>query len=224
MPSLDLEQGPKSLSRYDVVGEHGKRPNRFVTHVALHYGDKCLVEADEEVSAVHMRPPLKQDDAMSAHVAGQVPLTNDEIKELDAWIEEVADEYHTANIHHSRNRQYIIDPPWEDQNDPNTGVRRYRRYSCTGFVLDAHMQVEIALLPIDANEDVDVQSLPLIDRSTIVSAYGENPSTGRLHRWGLSGNGPWRLALAAYVMHALNRSTTEIRQKPYRPQEGDGRF
>ena len=96
MPALDLEQGPQSLSRYDVVGMHADRQRRFVMHVGLHDADNRSVEVDDDVNAVHMRPPLKHGEAIKAHVAGLVPLTIDEIKEISAWIEEIDDEYHAS--------------------------------------------------------------------------------------------------------------------------------
>jgi len=217
MPALDLEQGPQSLSRYDVVGMHADRQRRFVMHVGLHDADNRSVEVDDDVSAVHMRPPLKHGEAIKAHVAGHVPLTNDEIKEISAWIEEIADEYHASGA--NAIRQYVVDPPWEDEADPNTGVRRYRRYSCAGFVLDSHLQVDIELLKIDAG------ALPEVDQDTIASAYPEALRyRKRLREFGLRGNGPWKIVLAGYVLHALRRPTEQIREEPYQAQSGDEQF
>jgi len=217
MPALDLEQGPRSLSRYDVVGMHADEQGRFVTHVGLHDADNRSVKMGDDISAVHIRPPLELGAAVTAHVAGHVPLTNDEIKEISAWIAEIADEYQTAGA--EKRHQYVIDPPWEDKVDSNTGIRRYRRYSCAGFVLDSHLQVDIALLNIDTG------ALPEVDRHTITSAYPEvREHPGLLRLFGLGGNGPWKIVLAGYVLHALDRPTEQIRQEPYKAQAGDERF
>ena len=217
MPALDLEHGPQILSRYDVVGTHADRQIRFVTHVGLHNADNRSVEVDDDISAVHMRPPLKQGEAIKAHVAGHVPLTNDEIKEVSAWIEEIADEYHESGA--DARRQFVVDPLWKDEVDPNTGVRRYRRYSCAGFVLDAHRQVGLELLKIDAD------ALPEVDRRIIESAYPEAREHPRLlTQCGLKGNGPWQIVLPGYVLHALGRSTKHIRQGPYQAQPGNEQF
>lgn len=140
MPAIDLTDGPKRLSRYDVLGVRAGGHSRFVTHVGLHDAENRSIGAGDAISAVHMRPPLRQGDTIPAHVAGHVPLTNDEIREIACWIEEIADEY-DASAARARSCQFVIDPPWKDEPDPNTGVRRYRRYSCAGFVLDAHRQV-----------------------------------------------------------------------------------
>lgn len=218
MPATVLSQEPRTLFRHNVVGERtaGQTPS-FVTHVGLLDADNLSVKANDGVSAVHMRPPLEQGGTIKAHVAGHVPLTNDEIKGISAWIEEVADEYHTSGV--NTIRQYIIDPPWKDETDPNTGVRRYRRYSCAGFVLDAHRRVDIELLKIDT------ETLPEVDQQKIASAYpGVARSSRLLTRCGLKGNGPYRIVLAGYVLHALNRPTNQIRRGPYQAQSGDEQF
>lgn len=116
-----------------------------------------------------------------------------------------------------RRDQYIIDPPYKDECDPNTGVRRYRRYSCAGFVIDGYRQVNIELLQLDAS------SLPEVDRQTIESAYA-GVSRELLDQFGLHGDGPWRIILAGYVLHALDRSTDDIHKQPYKAQSGDESF
>ncbi len=217
MPILDLARGPHTLSRYDVIGMYADKERRLIAHVGLHDADRCSAEAEDDVYAVHMRPPLGRGEAMKVHVAGHVPLTSDEIKELSAWIAEVADEYHTAGA--ERTRQYVVDPPWKDEVDPNTRVRRYRRYSCVGFVLDGYRQVSIELLKIEAAE------LPEVDRHTIAAIYPMAGQQSRLlPKFGLCGDGPWRVVLPGYVLHALNRTSAQIRQKPYCAEFGNERF
>ncbi len=217
MPAIDLTRGSKTLSRYDVVGVRSESLDRFVIHVGLLDEDKCSLEAGGTLSAVHMRPPLKQGDTIQVNVAGHVPLTNDEWKIIETWLVKIADEYKKLGV--GARDQFMIHPHWKDECDPKTGVRRYRRYSCAGFVLDAHQQVNIELLNID--EGV----LPAVDRQVIISAYPNvEGHPDRLRSWGLEGTGPWRLVLAGYVLHALNRPTDQIRQDPYRAKEGDHNF
>jgi hypothetical protein len=217
MPTIDLTEGRQTLSCYNVVGQRAEGQTRFVIHVGLLDEDSQSVEAGGEVSAVHMRPPLKQGEAIKVHVAGHVPLTNDEIKEVSAWIEEIKDEYQESGV--GKRCQYIIDPPWKDEYDPDTGVRRYRRYSCAGFVLDAHRQVGIELLKIDEG------TLPDVYPQAIKSAYPDAIRySGRLRRYGLEGGGPWKVVLAGYILHALNRPTGQIRREPYQAKCGDEQF
>jgi len=217
MPASNLTSERQRLSRFDIVGSYAENAIRFVRHVGLFNSDIQMVKANDDVSAVHMQPPLI-DKPMKAHVVGRVPLTNEDVQEIAAWIKGTTDEYERSKATDKR-RQYIIDPPWQDVRDPNTGVRRYRRYSCAGFVLDSHLQVNIELLQLDS------QALPEVDRETITSAYfgsGRHPRS--LAMFGLQGDGPWRIVLPGYVLHALNRPSDQIRKQPYRAQRGNERF
>ncbi len=212
MPTFNFDQGPQMLSLYDVVGQRTDGQTRFVKHVGLFGEDNQSVKIGDEVSVLHMGPPLEQGGAIKVHVAGHVPLTNDEIKIIDTWFEKIVDEYPRLP-----EEQFVIRPPWKDQRDSNNGSRRYRRYSCAGFVLDSHRQVDIELLQIDEG------SLPDVYPQTIMLAYGLNPGP-LLSAFGLEGDGPWKVVLAGYVLHALNRTTNQIRQEPYQAKEGDEQF
>lgn len=219
MPAFDLSQGSQTLARYDVVGMHSDDPPRFVRHVGLFDGDASSVSVNEKVKVAHMGPPLETRRRIRAQAIGRVPLTNDEVKQIEARIEEIADEYESEGAH--RRQQYIVDPPWQDVRDPNTDVRRYRRFSCAGFVLDAHSQVDIELL------DLDNSVLPEVDKETLQLAYADVDVARKgadLERYGVGGEGPWRIVLAGYVLHALNRPSELIRQEPYQAQSGDELF
>jgi len=155
---------------------------------------------------------------MSAHAAGSVPLTVDGISEIEVWMAIIQDEYDVASAR--RFGQYVVHPPFDDVRDANTGVRRFRRFSCTGFVLDAHRQVGIELLVLD--EAV----LPELSESDLVSAY---PEITRVPaelpaKLGVHGEGPWRVVHAGYVRHALNRPSDAIRAQPHRARPTDSRF
>ncbi len=211
MPAIDLDQGPQTLSLYDVVGQRAEGQTRFVKHVGLLDEDNQSVKMGDEVRVLHMGPPLEQ-GTIKVHVVGRVQLRNDEIKIISTWFEKIVDEYPRLP-----ERQYVIRPPWKDEYDSNTKTRRYRRYSCAGFVLDSHRQVDIELLQIDDG------SLPDVYPKTIKLAYGWNPGP-LLSAFGLEGDGPWKVVLAGYVLHALNRPTNQIRQEPYQAKEGDEQF
>jgi hypothetical protein len=215
MPAFVLTCENQTLERYDVVGEHSAGTARFVKHVALHKGAACAISLGQRVTVVHMGPPLQTDGEVAPHAAGRVPLTVSEIAQISVWVDQVADEHKRAGT--GPTRQYVIDPPWQDRRDPNTGVRRYRRYSCAGFVLDAHHQVGIKLL------DLDKTALPDVYEKTLRSAYPDAP-IHRLRAFGLLGKEPWRIVLGGYVLHSLSRPSTEIRIQPYRAREGDEQF
>lgn len=217
MPAFDLAAQTATLSRFDVVGEHSETSSGFVGHVALLNTDRCEVNYLDTVDVVHMKPPLRTGDSVRAHIAGRVPLTNDQIKRVENWIAREAEEFLEAKA--TRVEQYVIRPPWRDFRDPNTRTRRFRRYSCAGLVLYAYRQVDVELLVIDKD------ALPEVTREAIKTAY---PRAFRhpdlLAKWGLEGDGPWRIVLAGYVLHALDRSSAEIRAEPYVAQVGDEVF
>ncbi len=217
MPAFDLSQGSQTLARYDVVGQHSDDVPNFIRHVGLFDGEASKVSVDEEVDVAHMGPPLETGRGIRVHTVGRIPLTNDEIKQIEARIEEIADEYEAEDV--DRKRQYIVDPPWHDVRDSVTGVRRYRRFSCAGFVLDSHLQIDIELLNLDDGV------LPEVDKKMLESAYPDVVRKGAdLEDYGVGGDGPWRIVLAGYVLHALNRPSERIRHEPYQAQSGDELF
>jgi hypothetical protein len=217
LPAFDLSRGKQELRRCDVVGRRTETPLGFVRHVALLNDDQRDIGSGQVASVRHMGPPLETRGQLSIHVGGRVPLTTAEVTAIETWVEKIADEYREAGANGFK--QYTIRPHWVDHRDPNTGVRRYRRYSCAGFVLDGHNQVDIRLL------NTDEENLPEVDRQTLSLAYPEFLDHPRILReMGIQGGGPWRVVLAGYVLHSLARSTEEIRGHPYQPQPGDEFF
>ena len=217
MPNIDLVQGMRDVHRYDVIGEYGNPNQQFVTHVGLCGNTIPNVKSGIQATITHMKPPLVLAGSMHVHAAGEVPLTNEERKEIAAFIEETKDEYKEAKV--KGLHQFVVDPPWEILRDKNTEITRCRRYSCAGFVLYAHQQIEIKLLDIQKN------SLPPVGFSVLTTAYpwisGRRSSLGR---YGLKGNGPWQIVLPGYVLHSLARSEKDIRTKSYVAQNGDERY
>lgn len=214
MPAFAFSRQPQPARRYDVIGVHSATLSGFVRHVALFNNDGGTVCVDQDVDVVHMGPPLDRHGKAKASVMGVVPLTNDEVREIEIWIAGIDDEYARSRV--PPLRQYIIKPPWQDW--PPNGVRRYRRYSCAGFVLDAYRRVDIHLL------ELDEQSLPPVDKNTLCAAYPEAANPRRHPRLDLPATGPWRIVLAGYVLHALNRDQQQIRQSSYRAQPGNEQF
>ena len=220
MPAFDLAEQTATLTRFDIVGEHFETPPGFVKHVALLNTDDLEVSFADIVDVVHMGPPLATDGKVIAHVAGRIPLTVSEMKIVRVWIEKIKREYTARGVWNDKRQQYVIRPQWQDRRDPNTGIVRYRRYSCAGFVLDAYRQVRVSLLVTHEG------SLPEVTKETLEDVY---PGTFRLPKplladLGLQGNGPWRVVLAGYVLHALDRSSDEVRTEPYLAQGGDEFF
>lgn len=217
MPAFDLAEHTAALSRFDVVGQHSDEVTGFVRHVALFSQDSSDVNHGDTVDVVHMAPPLKTGDPLCVQVAGSIPLTNDEVRGIEAWFAKIKDEYQAQGARWRQ--QYIIDPLWQEIRDEKTGVRRYRKYSCAGFVLDAHLRVDVSLLVFDR------QALPEVTRETLEAVYSDVFRSPALReQCGLPGDGPWRVVLAGYILHAMDRSGDAIRQEPYTVQPGDEFF
>ena len=217
MPAFDLSKGPQTLARYDVIGQHSPDSPPTITHVALYNGDREKISFDQDIDVAHMRPPLQSNDTISAHAAAQIPLDTDEIKIIEVWITKIEDEYSQSGVENNWRSQFWIDPPWKDRLNKKNGVRRYRRYSCAGFVMDSHCQVDINLL------QVDKETLPDVTEDMIKSAY-DISDIAILRRFGVRGDPPWRIVLAGYVLHALKRESKDIRRGPYQPKPGDEHF
>lgn len=226
MPAAALDAGPRPVATFDVVGEHAAG-SRFVRHVALSQQPHGHVAARGGVESVHMRPPLAVGDTVAADVWGSVPLTNDEIRQIKVWLRKARDEYVCHQV--GKVGQYTAHPAWRDVVDSGSGTLRYRRYSCAGFVLRAHHEADIGLLPLvqDGRGDyvVDEAQLPEVARETAEAVYpiAEIPSD-TLADWGLEGPGPWPVVLPGYLLHALDRTGTEIRRGPYTPSADDAEF
>ena len=216
MPAFALSNNSRVAGRYDVIGTYSESSDKFVTHVAQYNEETGTVDNDQDVGVVHMRPPFELFGKTKANAIGTVPLTNEERREIETWIsEEVEDEYKRWDV--NKLDQYHIHPPWKDVRDRNRPTRRYRKYSCAGFVIYAYGQVEIDLLAIEEKD------LPEVSFETLSLAY-DPISRGILKRFGVTNPDKCHIVLPGYVLHALNRSDHEIRQGPYVAQPGDERF
>ena len=103
-------------------------------------------------------------------------------------------------------RRYIVKPHADWYRAPETGHRLYRRFSCAGFVLECYRHINVDLVCTDDSD------LPDVDLATLVNAYPELEREEVLARLGstrndlgIPGGGPWRIVLAGYVFHALDK-------------------
>jgi hypothetical protein len=199
----------------------------FVQHIALLTGEEDLF-FEQDVTVWQMNPPLvvglqsrqeagKDSDKCKSHLIGFVPLDADDVASIRTWLAEVDKERRPQGLRRDV-EQYIIHPPCEWVVDCITKVRRYRRFSCVGLILECYRDgAEIDLLAWDSPD------LPEVTLDTIVSAYGNNLRNKASIRkaLGIPGDGPWRVNLAGYVLHALDRSTEEIRALRHKPRSVD---
>ncbi len=94
------------------------------------------------------------------------------------------------------------------------------RFNCAGFVLNAYLEADIQL--------VDQEHAPRVTLGFLKAVYSKMEK--RLddpefrEEMGIGTGECWPVIMAGYVVNALNRSTVEIQQTPYRPQSGDEYF
>jgi len=210
---------PISVPRYSIVGMYRDEPSsRFVKHVAL-IRDEGPAVRGTEVPVWEMQPPLvagpvstcraRQDAKCPAHVVGWLSLTSDEREGITDWLSEV-DKQDRPYTQSGRWEQYTVSLRPEDQwHADEKGVPLYRRFNCVSFVLAAY-QDGAGISLIDTSKP---EGLPEVDIETVVRAYGEPLRTHDRVRTeiGLPGHGPWRILLAGYVCHALDRPDASIR-------------
>jgi len=81
----------------------------FVKHTALCFSDISQVACDQEIEVAHMGRPLENPGKLNVHAEGHVPLTNDEVSQVETRIEKIRDEYVEKGA--ARRQQYIIHSP-----------------------------------------------------------------------------------------------------------------
>jgi len=176
-----------------------------------------------EVRVWDMGPPLvagavsasktENDPTCPAHVLGWLSLTSDEREGITDWLAEV-DKQNRPITRLRLAEQYMVSLRPEDQwRRDEKGVRLFRRFSCVSFVLAAYLDGA----GVDLLDSSEPENLPEVDLEAIAQAYGENLSRSERLRAevGLPGAGPWRILLAGYVCHAMNRPDESIRSAPY---------
>lgn len=213
-----------TCSQYAIVGKHAESgPLGFVQHVALLRGSGP-VSAPEDVNVFHMGPPLVAgDQAQStkpgdrkcrADLIADLVLDSEERAAIGDWLIEVE----TEDFDHPRNiaEQYTVIPHVDWIVAPETGRRIRRRFSCSGFVIEAYRRAGIDLIDTDGQ-------LPDVHEQVLNAVY---PALTRLQsvreRIGLPGKGPWKVILPGYLFHSTARATAESPRPPaYSPQSAD---
>jgi hypothetical protein len=88
--------------------------------------------------------------------------------------------------------------------------------ACSGFVTECYKSAGIVLI------EPDSATLPEVDLATLRQGYGSSiDDPNRRAMIGLDGEGPWRMLLAGYVIHAAARDSRKVRDKPYCPSDTD---
>jgi len=189
---------------YSIVGMYSEPPGaQFVRHVAILAEDTQL-EFGRPAAVFHMGPPLVAGERSRrtprarlecpVHLLGGVPLDLDENEGIGDWLAEVDKERMPENAF----KRFIVKPHADWHLAPETGRRLYRRFSCVGFVLECYRHIDVDLATL-------VKAYPEVEREEVVTRL-----TGLTRNdLGIPGGGPWRIVLAGYVFHALDRVTEE---------------
>ena len=223
MPILHLRSDTtQDCSKYSIVGNYATRP--FVKHAALLKADTALLFGADNVLVWHIGPPLVAGTRTTAaavehsrrttiHLVGFLDLDADDIEGIETWLADVDNEERppvTSPI--DMLAQYRVSPAiyWVPaEND----TALYRQFSCVGFVMDCYRFIGINLI-----DDSCAENLPEVTLDIVVAAYG--PRARRVdyrEKFGIPGPGPWRIVLAGYLFHSLNRDMNVIRHTAHVP-------
>jgi hypothetical protein len=216
---------------FSIVGTFAG-DGKFVFHVAILDTNSKFIRG-ERVRVCHMCPPLHLGEAAPnvahpravADLIGVIEdLTEGEKAGMLTWLADISTRVQPVKFDPSNWKdvylnQYILCPPMRgEQIDQVTSIPRFYRFSCVGFVLECYrVGANINLLAWDSPD------FPKIDISELIPIYTDrallHPRNRR--KIGLTGQGPWPIALPGYVFHSLARSNQEVRSKAYLPSSKD---
>ncbi len=236
MPGRQLEPGNiAELPKFAIVGSYAPGDGSFVQHVAI-LRERCDVEFGDEVAVWHTAPPIVAGDRTSdmspddfdvsaVHATaylddlsvGEVQGIETALADIDAQTQPLSTACTESRNHawaEGYRLHYMAHPPVQWVRDAKTGRRRYRKFSCSGFVVECYKGADIVLIEPDDNR------LPEVDLQLLSHGYGAAIlAPQRRSTIGLDGNGPWRMLLAGYVVHAATRDSREVREQPYCPSD-----
>lgn len=229
MPGHRLQRNHQSsLEWFSVVGEYA-RPGQddFVQHVAL-LRDDCELKFGSEVDVWHTVPPIVAGEQTShaasnehqrctVHAVSYLEdLTADEVAGMETTLAEIDHQTQPARESLGWPAQYVVHPPVQWVTDRTTGTKRFRKFSCVGFVQECYdAGAGISLLDL-------AEGMPSVNLATLVAAYGDQIRNVRLReRLGIHGSEPWAIALAGYLMHALSKPAKQVRGASYVPSSVD---
>jgi hypothetical protein len=148
------------------------------------------------------------DPQCEVHVVGWLDLSADERAGITDWLADYDYYYQPTNLFAKWDLYTAsLDPQHRWHNDEQ-GRRLFRRFNCATFVMSAYEEgARVPLL------DWDLNRLPEVNLDAIANVFG-NPvrRTETRNKINLGGNGPWRIVLGGYLLHALNRPDQNIRE------------
>lgn len=109
MPARRLDNSPFAIHKNDVVGQDSDTVGEFVRHAGLTADGYTEVTGAVAIHLTDMGPPLARgEQEQLVHAHGCVPLTTDEIAQIDLFIDRVESEYQANRA--GRRQQYVVLP------------------------------------------------------------------------------------------------------------------
>jgi len=216
------------FSKYAIVGNYvRKRDDCFVQHAAI-LAETTKLDGVSEASVFHMAPPPHAGiqtaslrgakKTITPQLVGDLILTNDECEAIDDWLAGVESECASfttlAPLQYYVIRPHMVTPLSEE------GRRRPRRFSCSGFVIEAYREADIKLL--------ELESIPRVRVETLRPAYEfffslEERDSRTQEKFGFKGRedlgvddaDSWDVVLPGYLFHSTARATDENPRPPH---------
>jgi hypothetical protein len=207
MPTF--HSGTEAISQYAVIGTCAAP--RAVCHVGL-LGNAQRVTAGSEVPVIDMGPPLNLGNGgaplgqTAAHVIGWLEgMTREERDGIAEWIADLR----TGTMSFA----YLAHPG--HQFDESNGRVTRMRFSCAGFAERCYALGARVLL-------IGSGDLPEVPLPILQGIWGRRVESAAVRRRvGLQGDGPWRVLMPGYLLHALNAPRGML---PYAPMAEDFAF
>jgi hypothetical protein len=228
MPAWRVDGQGREINEYDV-GAGDVSASGPVLHVVLCTESQPLVvySTRQNVSIVHMRPPLEAIDATIDIIATASldagNLNSPERRKIKTFIDERLLERKAQEARQKKSGRLTLNsnayrihpcstPP--DTNFP------FWRYSCVGFVVAAYREALIEL--------VDESSVPQANMQLVKQMYPDYATHLDVPRirehLGIGQGDEWPIVFAGYLVNSLARSAREVRDSPYQPSDGDRFF
>lgn len=228
---LPLSPSPKSeaaqFSKYAIVGSYvPKCDDCFFQHVAI-LSEATTLDGFLETNVFHMAPPPvagvktaslhEKHQKMTPQLVGDLVLTNDECEAVANWLAEVDSECAASSVpllQYYKIRPHVETPLSEE------GRRLPRRFSCSGFVIEAYRDAGIELLEIESIPKVSAETLrPAYRFFFVVESHPkEHEKYGFKGRedLGVDDSEEWDVVLPGYLFHSTDRAT-EANSRPTTP-------
>jgi len=220
VPIVDLRSFEATAHPWDVLFQLGFTQPKYVDHLGLFSDDEACVGVTSKryLAMAHVQPCFTESHE-SSHFLGKAELSQEECEDVATFVEGVRKEKDglrdlakLIGEENARNRLFRLYPCYSIATDDFA----FRRFSCVGFVIMAYDAIDITLLASRLPEIIydDLLKVESDDLARIRDA------TTRQYL-GVIDDGPMEFVFPGYVLHAMDRSTGEIRDTPYSPRRGD---